>query len=279
MIEEEHNEEINQQLELLKEGDDGKKQPVRMANNEFEGISGDIVAIDADPAVLRLTVKVAVLKAYIHTQRKATASELKLLIDDLKAEILRVFPRIRLGEIGLAIHKVAMGEFEKVYNLSMAFMVAGIRWYMQSEARAEAGRKLLASSSQLLLEAPKPSPEDLEKMHIQNVKKAFDNFKKNGYVQDHGNYIFNVLCNMGVVNFTEEDKIEFWKNAKQNVFKYYSRPTIDIDRAKENRQIIEALKANREHTLFWVEAKKIALNKFFHDMVEMDTDISDLINA
>lgn len=270
------NQQNDEQLSLL--GDEGKILPVPMAKNEAEGIQG-VMAKDADPVVLRLTVKVAVVKAHINTGRSFTKNEMSVLINSLVEEVIRAYGTIRLGEIGLAIHKAAMGEYEKVYSLSLAFFVQSIRTYMSSDKRLHEGKLLMAKAAAFALPAHIPSPEELEANKKEIVINAFERFKKAKVYQDHGNYIFDALANYGVVNFTEEDKNLLWKQARTNVFRYYTRPTNSIDERNERKRVLKELQENKLHSYFWVEVKKIALNKFFADLVEVDTELSELIEA
>lgn len=251
---------------------------VPMAKNELDAMYG-VIAKDADPILLRNTIKVAVVKAYVANSRAFEKADVTILINDLRDEILRVFPGIRLGAIGLAIHKGAMGEYEKVYSLSLAFFVQCLRAYMSSDAQAIAGKKFLQENTQLLLPAYSPSKEEIENNRKVTVLKAFEDFKKDGHYNDFGNYVFESLALYGVINFEEDDKEEIWKNAKSRVVNKLLLPTTSIDRRNENSRVLSEIKATHQHPYIYMEAKKIALAKFFIQLIEMETELSDLIEA
>jgi hypothetical protein len=118
-------EEENSQLALIK----NETLPAPIARNEVEGLAGTI-AKNANHLALRNTIKVAVVKAFLSLGKQSAKEDLTFLINELHAEVLRVFPGIRLEEIGLAIHKTAMGEFipiDKIYIPSLSLFVTGIR--------------------------------------------------------------------------------------------------------------------------------------------------------
>jgi hypothetical protein len=266
----------NNQLILI---DEAKNLPVPMARNESEGLNGKR-ANEADHKVLRNVVKVAVARAFLTLGKQVSKNDATFIVDGLHAEILRSFPGIRLEEILLAVHKLSMGEFisiDKIYTLSLSVFVSGIRSYMNSEERANAA-KLYSRSVLQLEQTLKPSPEEFEKMRKQNTLNAYEFYKKNSFYNDYGNAILNHLYEVGLVNFTDEQAIELLKAARKKVFAYYTSPSRSIDERNEKRRIVEELKVNREHPLFQTEAKKLALNMLFKEMVALEVDLSDMLN-
>lgn len=274
-VEEISAETINQQITILQKA---QIAVVPMANNEFEGLQGTR-ASKAPEVDLRNTIKVAVIKAHIGLKRSFEKLEIRFVIDQLKDEILRLWPGIRLEEIQLAIHRGAMGNNGKVYALSLAFFVECIRTYMNSDKRLEAGKRLLSKSSTVLLtETTKPTEAEIQKKALEIIMSAFEFYKENGFYRDYGNYVFNSLAKYGVINLSEQDKIAIWKEARYAVSNNFINPTeTSIDKRYENMRNYQDVKNNPEHPLIYVEAKKMALNFFFADLRKMETELSDLI--
>lgn len=274
IVEEISVETVGQQIALVEKA---QSKIAPMANNELEGLKGTKVSLSAQEDI-RNAIKVAVIKAHIALKRSFEKIEIRFVIDQLKDEIIRSFPAIRLEEIQLAIHKGAIGEYDKVYNLSLAFFVHCIRSYMNSDARVLAGKKYLEQSAKLELPPHIPTKEEIEKTKINMMLNAFDIFKLKGHYKDYGNYIFNSLVSFGVVNISEADKIEIWKSARTKVINELSNPyETSIDKRNENSKNLKLVLENKEHELIYVEAKKIALNHFFREVKEMDVDLKDLI--
>lgn len=263
----------NNQISLLQ----SQNEVAVMAYSEREGLNGTL-SIKADKYLLRNTVKAYILKAYIAHLRTIEVDDLTYFTDEVTAEILRAYKSITVEEIGLALHKGAMGEYEKVYSLSVAFFISSIRNYMNSEARVEAAKKYL-SSTQLLLPTNKKSPEQIAADRKEIMLKSFEHYKLKKYYEDHGNYVFDCLAYYGVLNFTDEDKSDFYKKGKQKVVNKLSGRSKSMDERNENRRMLEEVKKFPDHYLIFIEMKKIALNKFYADLSEMDTELKDLIQA
>jgi len=268
-------EENNDQLSLIK----NETLPAPVARNESEGLQG-IVARDAHHLALRNTVKVAVMKAYLSLGKTATKEDLTFLINELHSEILRVFPGIRLEEVGLAIHKTAMGEFipiDKIYIPSLSVFVTGIRMYMVSEQRINAAKSYM--SGLLLEEKTKPTDKEIAKMKRQNVLNAYEFYKQHGYYNDYGNAIFDCLVEYGgIIDLDEEKKNQIWKGARSNVFKSLTSSSRTMDERAEKRKKLVEIKADKHHSMFYTEAKKIALNVVFKELAEMKMDLKDMIS-
>lgn len=264
--------ETNQQLQLLK----NETLPAPIAKNEFDGLQGTI-SKQANPNALRNTIKVAVLKAFVSHGKAASKEDLTFIINELHTEILRAYSGIRLDEIGLAIHKGAMGEYDKIYNLSLSTFVGFIRSYMQSPERANAAK--LYFQSKLLLNTPnRPSDEELGKMKKQNALNAYEFYRVNKYYNDYGNAIIHYLHDQGLVNFTDEQAIEIIKQARSAVFKYYTSPSRSTEERNHKARIVKELRENKEHEFFNTEAKKIGLNFVFKEMVDVGFDLSEALN-
>ncbi len=268
-----------QQLILIEEGNTNL---LPMARNEQDGLHGQ-KAIDMQPNVLRNVIKVAVGRAFLTLGKSVSKNDATFIVDGLVAEVMRSFGGIRDKEILLAIYKGSVGEYisiEKIYTLSLSVFVSFIRAYMTSDERANAAK--LYTQSVLKLEAPtRPSDEELAKMTRQNVLNAFDFFKRNGYYYDYGNSIFRALDFYGgILNFTEEQKVTIWKQARHNVFAEYGRQcsSPQVDRRNEAKRTIQELKAKKDHQFFWIEAQKIALNILFKEFSEANITLEDMLN-
>lgn len=250
---------------------------VVIANNERDGVKG-VMASTANQNTLRFTIKAAVAKAFIATGKEFDKDILIFIIDELKAEILRSYPTIRLEEIGLAIHKGSVGDYGQIYNLSLNAFVGFIRTYMNSEARTIATKEFL----KIDLEKPqnKPSDEEIEKGRRQSILDAFEKYKRTGTYKDYGNYIYNILANYGILNFTEDDKKVIWKSGKARVFNDLQAKAFRGGfEAHEAHLKIQEVKDDPEHILFYIEAKKIAICMFFEELVKMETELSDLLST
>lgn len=247
--------------------------PVKTAINEKDGING-LMSSKANVNSLRNCIKLAIIKAFMTNSRELEKDNLSFLVDELKMEILNQYPSIRLEEIGLAIHKMAVGDYGQIYSLSLNAFVGAIRTYMGSEKRIAVTKEFLKIDASK--PNNKPSEEEIEKARLQIVLNAFDKYKVNKTYKDYGNYVFNILATYGIINFTEEQKIKIWDAVIKEVF--YDNQLKCLKGDSEALAILQELKTNKEHLLFYVEAKKISLNHFFNELVEIEENLIDLIS-
>lgn len=248
-----------------------------MAVSEKEGVKG-IMANTANPNTLRNCIKIAVTRAFFANSKDIVTNQLTFIIDEIKAEILRSYPTIRLEEIGLAIHKGSVGDYGQIYSLSLNTFVGFIRTYMTSEARVIATKEFL----KIDFDKPenKPSQEEIEKGRRQNILDAFEKFKRTGTYKDYGNYIYSLLVKYGVLNFTDADKKTIWETAKANVYNgIHAQGFRGGFKAHEAVAKLKAIQDNPEHIYFYIEAKKIAICMFFKELVNMETELADLLET
>jgi hypothetical protein len=147
---------------------------------------------------------------------------------------------------------------------------------MASDSRAQAAKQYFGSL--LLEEKTKPSEEEIAKMKRQNVLNAYEFYKANNFYNDYGNTILHSLVGYGgIVIFTDDQKDEIWKQARHNVFKAATSRSGTMDERARKKRLVEEIRKDKEHPFFFTEAKKIALNMLFKDMVKMDMDLNDMI--
>ena len=79
--------------------------------------------------------------------------------------------------------------------------------------------------------------------------------------------------------FTKERKISFLEQAKANLMAYYAPEKVigDPIKRRENKNLLDAIGKGDEKARLTCEAKRIALNTFFKELLEIGTDINDLL--
>lgn len=191
-------------------------------------------------------------------------------IDDVK----RHFKTLTISEIGIAIDNGVRGLYGPVIGLSPKDIFNWMSAYSKSDERKI---NLEAVSKEMYAE-PEPTDEEKAKLAWANLVNAWESYKANGTFNDFGNSVYNSLLINEKINFTKEQRDEFKKQAELNLLARYN-PIKNIGneiKMNECRGIIAEIKADGNNARLISEAKNIALNQFFKDLLEMDMSIEDL---
>lgn len=193
------------------------------------------------------------------------------VIDDAK----RHFPNLTIAEIGVAIDNGVKGMYGKVVGLAPKDVFDWLTAYSISEQRKN-------QASQLAKEGePKPEPTDEEKatLYWNNLVNAWLTFKKDGCYNDHGNSVYNTLLANGKINYSDGQMADFMRIAKADLIKEYNplKHVGNVVKVNEFKAIIaEITSGGDDNTRVKVAARKLALNHFFGELLEMETEITDL---
>lgn len=221
------------------------------------------------------SVSVAIDKAIFYLGLKTPNDDRDMIkiavIDDVK----RHFPQLTISEIGIAIENGSKGLYGEVKGLAPKDAFNWLNAYTQSEVRKHQIAELAKQSAP----APKPTDDEQVQMAWNNLLNAWANFKKEGSYNDFGNAVYKTLVDNGKINFSDEQKADFYRLAKAELMKQYNPVQYvgNVVKMNECKSIIaEITNGGDQNTRVKVNAKKLALNHFFKELAEMEMDITDL---
>jgi hypothetical protein len=128
-----------------------------------------------------------------------------------------------------------------------------------------------------------PTEAEIKAMKKQNIVRSYSEFQKKGWFDDPGFLIFKELYRLELLNFSDQQTIEFYSIAKQRLLTQLSlsKQTDLFNRRVYQRQIeeIEPLEGKQmlENKEITNEVNKVALNFFFKSLQDMDMSIDDVI--
>lgn len=225
----------------------------------------------------------AILKARfdLGLRTDGTTSEDKhFFLDSVLVALKESFSMLTMPEVKLAVNNFTMGNYTpdgKVF-LSVSALCQAFARYMSDQNRQEAKKQLERLREP---EPDQPTEQEKQALRIENVKKAWQDFKKNGNYEDVGNAVFTTLNRLKLFPYQEARRQMFKEQAKRNLQRFYNPVTVIGNTGKQSdfKKILSGLENGSEQDRIIIEAKKIALNTFFADMVELGEEIETLLES
>lgn len=218
------------------------------------------------------------------------------LLENISTEIKNSTPFIRLAEIPIAIHSGVLGDHGDFYGLSVVSVIKFIKSHHTSAKRAEIVKIKPVKEE----EKPIPTKEEQKETAKQHIIEAFEKYKSEKKIGYSWVYLYRWLNEeFKAINFTNEIK---WKIYYQAIIKYLASKETGtladyISSANRNDAKIlkEYIKNEPDHiqcakkvagnfpnkmVLIAIknESECIAVSRLFDDLIEMETEITDLLN-
>lgn len=209
--------------------------------------------------------------------------ELHTVVIILSEALMDNYGNITLYDIKTIINNGAMGEYTREGDITYLSIESINRWIKKYlEKKQEALRKQRAYN--VMIEnnkVEKLSKEKEDERLLQWALKSFDEYKEKNTYQDYGNIVYDYLVSTNKISFSDEVKKVIWVSEKNKLLKIHN-PVIAVDTLERNEKRI-AHNDIMQETPYWktmikINAKQAALNKFYHDMIEMGMELKDCIN-
>lgn len=191
--------------------------------------------------------------------------EIDILISFATKEITGRASHLTKKEVRLLFEMGASGKLGESFGLSARSALLWIDRYLTDTNRHKAKVMLLEP---LKMEKPKITREDREKF----ANKAYSTFLKDGYYNDLGNIVYLFLSEIGVIDYSKEERKEFFNKARDLEI-LNLKNAVDMNEKRTNNRILESIKnmelngANSDtdkiRAKSIVSAMKTALNEFF----------------
>lgn len=193
-----------------------------------------------------------------------------------KNYLMKYFTTLTIQEVRLVCINGIGGFYGDVSTIAPASIAKWLNKFVASSDREKANketRKSLPMKTDFTVEEKK-------RLVHEGALKSFEEFKEKKYIYDSGNVTYNYLKSRGIINFTKERTDKMYLEAKAELIsaKKQSRGSVkefsiigDINRA------ISDLEGGKRKEEILIEAKRKALNIFFAELVETETDLTELL--
>lgn len=248
-----------------------------------------------DDTTLDAVLIASITKANDDLGYNVNKDKLKHTFRNISEEVRKAVPNIRILEIPIAIHQGVLGEYGDFYGLSIVTVVRFIKQHYNSLKRAEIANSIKPQE----IEQPKPTKEEMDKLAKHHLLESFERFKSVGDIGYSAVYLYRYLNeDFKVISFTNEVKWKIYYRAILGIKNQRDTGTIktvinnipkkDFDLLneflKEYPDEIECAKKvaftiKKKELLIAIknESERLALIRFYSDLVEMETELKDLI--
>lgn len=153
-------------------------------------------------------------------------------------------------------------------NLSIFF----IEKVMQSYKRYSVTLK----NEELRQEPGRPTAAEYHRIMVEGCLFCFEQYKTKHVLFDFGNPTFEYLEKKNILVVTEGKRLAAHDKAK-HIMKVESMNKQMAGMAKEPMRLMMEAIENNAHDLVTVKAKKVLLQEFFNDLIETETELTDLL--
>lgn len=217
------------------------------------------------------------------------------LMEGIATEIKRSVPNIRLAEIPIAINKGVLGDYGEFLGLSIVTVIKFLKSHYESGKRAEIAKQLQHKEE----EKPIPTIEEQKALAKIHLVEGFDKYKSTKQIPFSAVYLYRFLSeHFGLVNYSNDLKFEMYYQAIKSVI-HEKEHDLDLNARMANRKDIDFLKpfiktysdkiecakkvlkeVQEKELRFQLknESERIALKRYFDNLIEMETEIKDLLD-
>ncbi|WP_313266537.1 hypothetical protein [Sphingobacterium sp.] len=218
------------------------------------------------------------------------------LLDGIALEIKRSVPNIRLAEIPIAINKGILGDYGDFLGLSIVTVIKFLKCHYTSWKRAEIAKQLPTEEPEKQIPT-KEEQLDLARHHLLDSFERFKTIRDIGY---SAVYLYRYLNeDFKVISFTNEVKWKIYYRAILGIKNQRDTGTIKTvinnipkkdfellnEFLKEYPDEIECAKKvaftiKKKELLIAIknESERLALIRFYNDLVEMETELKDILD-
>lgn len=227
---------------------------------------------------VKIFVFTLILKTHLECGQVADEKTIELTIGGLVDNIINYAGGFTLNQIVHAFKLGRIKEFGDWYGLNNNTYEQWVRNYLGYSKRLEANKKQESYIKSL------NEPKQLTKQEKDAVMKdaslsAFEIFKDKKYYPDYGNSCFNFLWRKRIIVFTPERIQGFKDQAKKEYIeqgKQDLKTVTSLEMGREIKKELTAIEQGQNDDILLMAAKKIALNTFFRELVETETELKDL---
>lgn len=226
----------------------------------------DVVYLDLKVYLLKL-----IFATHLNVGYKAEEEIINLSIDDLCNDLKSYNAGVTLKQIEIAFRLGIKNEYSEWFGLCNKTYFQWINGFVFSERKRMALLTLKNASMQQEKEVTEAEANEIIK---NGVIEQFENYKAKGIFLG-SDVSYNYLERQGLLILTAERKKEIFEQIKLDVLNENKRNIGITDTKRVIMANIENMLANNE--FLKAKAKKYALKEYFDNLIEMETDLKDLI--
>ncbi|MND77475.1 hypothetical protein D3C80_691560 [compost metagenome] len=243
------------------------------------------------PFDLELEMIDLVTLIYLETGKRIEDSEedheaqVSILGQRFANELKLHFRFLTIDEVKLAVHKGLRKAYGEYYGVSTITFHNWLSAFQMDKKRIET---IQLEQKQNEPKKPELTPEEQKSIIEEGVLRSWNWYKKTKEFNElKGGYhtltCFDYLHDNKIANFTYEQKVKFGKEARKNVKERLTKERLKaVGNEVSLREIANDLKIveNEPKSILVInEAKKLALQSFYNELIEMEVDLEDLLNG
>lgn len=248
-------------------------------SNELEALTSSKIC-ELPPLEVDKVLMTAVHKAYNDKGQSVDPEAMEYIVENLLTSTLKACPYIRIAEIPIAIEKGILGDYGDYFGLNVITFVGFIKSHYGSLNRANLAKRLPKTEE----ENPVKSESEILDQDKKLLVSAFETYKRIGFYEDHGNYIYRVAVKkLELFVLTSDKQKEYLNLGKSRAIEKLKNEMVQkpFDRKPITEQITQAtnLEPKTEGVKrVYKESLQLALMDWFKGLVEMEIEITDLLN-
>jgi hypothetical protein len=203
------------------------------------------------------SVKEAVAKCYADTLFKLEKEEAEYSIRELCKIIREKYFYYGISEIRVCFRNGVMKKYGDYFGLSLVTFVNFLEKY--SEERREI--KATIKEPERLLPARELKVDDKEYFDF-----IYNTWLNKGICMDYGNVLYRKLETEGTINYTAEEKWEFWEMAKAQIEHENSQKCVVLSDYREMQKTLEKLENGTLDNQIKSRAMRLALIDYFNTL-------------
>lgn len=204
-------------------------------------------------------------------------NHIKVMAKEVMNDLKKRYPTLTVKEFEIAVENGIRKEYGEFFGINVSTINQFIKAYKKSEEREEAIRKLKLLRQEQEKEVI-PTAEEIQRFMNESCLKAFQKYKENGSLIDLGGAKFKHLEALGIINHSLERKKEILAHAKQKCISEARQTILNSSRESNIRSIaFEVVKHPDNNEIVKNTAREMALKIFFDELIEMETELSELI--
>lgn len=215
-----------------------------------------------------------VVKVYaIAGQAKPEIMDQNFMVTELHKDVITRFKSLTLQEVDIALTNGVKGDYGEYFGLNVKSFNKFLNAYTFSEERGraiEAGRNRIDSSKQITAKGS-ITKEENERISIENTLYTFNEYKQTKECFDPGNCVYDFLDRRNLISFSSTEKWGFMEEAKKQRER-------EIKFLGKTMLISDVMEKQQEDGIVVAYAKKIALKRYFGDLVKSGVELQTILN-
>lgn len=219
-------------------------------------------------------MKRSITRAYLLAKFECPVGlELQIIVDETMKIFQSRFGSIRQNEIDICFSRGIMGDYGDFKGLALPAFSKFAQCYLKEESRI----KLTLPAKE---EKMQPSDDEIYQISKSNALKAFSELQRNGTVGSFGSVVYDFLNSIKLIELEQEEKNEYWKQAKEEYLKYLNTAMANpLDMSERNRlkKDLELFQSGEKKDRIISISKRLIVDDYYRGLIMEETDLNELL--